>query len=108
MCVDETYDNDAPPDGLDILMAEGRRPDHLLLRSDVVTYWAVRVAQELAEWRRGRLAGVGDSAATLLAHAKLDLALQGAFDRLGDRDRRERLSEERRTTGQCLDPVHVD
>ena len=80
ICVDETYHTPAPAEGIDALMAEGARPDHLFLRSEVVTYWAVRVAQELAEWRRPRSAAVGADA-VLLADAKLDLALRGAFDR---------------------------
>ena len=82
ICVDETYDNPAPVDGLDALTAEERGPDSLLLRHVVVAHWAVRVAQELAECRRRGHGGDGDPAATLLAHTKLDLALQGAFDRL--------------------------
>jgi len=82
ICVDDTYDNPAPADGLDALTAQERGPDHLLLRRDVVSHWAVRVAEELAEWRRRGLASDGDPAVTLLAYAKLDLALRGAFDKL--------------------------
>jgi len=80
ICVDGTYDNPAPADGLDALTAQEREPDHL--RRDVVSHWAVRVAEELAEWRRRGLASDGDPAVTLLAYAKLDLALRGAFDKL--------------------------
>lgn len=82
ICVDDAYDNPAPADGLDSLMAQEREPDHLFLRRDVMSHWAVRVAEELAEWRRRDHASDGDPAATLLAYAKLDLALRGAFDKL--------------------------
>ncbi len=52
----------------------------LLVERVVVTHWAVRVAQELAEFRWRRITGDRDRATALLAQAKLDLALQGAFD----------------------------
>ena len=52
ICVDDAYDNPAPADGLDSLMAQEREPDHLFLRRDVMSHWAVRDAEELAEWRR--------------------------------------------------------
>jgi len=82
VCIDDAYDNPAPADGLDALTAQEHGPDQLPLRRSVVPHWAVRVAQELTEWRRRGLAIDGDPAATVLAYAKLDLALRGAFDKL--------------------------
>ena len=82
ICIDEKYDGPAPRDGLDALTAQESGPDNLLIRRVVVTHWAVHVAQELAEFRRRRAAGDDDPGALLLAHAKLDLALSGAIDRL--------------------------
>ena len=81
MCVDDTYDHPAPPDGLDALTALERGEDIDPSQRVLVTHWAVRVALELARWRRG-LTHDGDAATAFLEHAKLDLALQGAFDRL--------------------------
>jgi hypothetical protein len=83
MCADEMYKTAAPADGLDALMAGEREPDSFLCRRVVVTHWAIRVAQELARFRRRGAEGDGDTASSLLAHAQLDLALRGAFDRLG-------------------------
>jgi hypothetical protein len=81
MCVDGMYDHPAPVDGLDALTALERGPDGDLSRRVVVCHWAVRVAEELAGCRRG-LTDDGNSATAALEHTKLDLALQGAFDRL--------------------------
>jgi hypothetical protein len=81
ICVDDLYDHPAPADGLDALTALERGSDLDLSRRVVVTHWAVRVAQELAGCRRG-LRHDGDLAAAFLERSKLDLALQGAFDRL--------------------------
>lgn len=64
ICVDDTYDSPAPSEGLDALTAQARGPDRLLLQRDVVSHWAVRVAQELAGSRRA-LASDCDPAATL-------------------------------------------
>jgi hypothetical protein len=81
ICLDDNYDSPAPADGLNALAAQEREPDQYLLRGAVVTHWSVRVAQELAEFRRKEhTSGLEQTA--LLASAKLDLALQGAFDRL--------------------------
>jgi len=78
--VDDAYTNPAPAAGVEALEAEVRGPDRLP-RSLQVAHWAVRVAQELAECRRTRLGAV-DLAATCLAEARLDVAVQGAFDHL--------------------------
>ena len=83
ICVDDMYKNSAPADGLDALAAGKRGSDSLRIRRVVVAHWAIRVAQELARFRRQGFAGDADQTAALLAHAKLDLALRGAFDRLG-------------------------
>jgi hypothetical protein len=82
ICVDDKYDNPAPPDGLDALAAYEHGTDLLLLRRDLVSHWAFCVAQALAGFRRQRLVGDSDPVAASLVRAKLDLALQGAFDRV--------------------------
>jgi hypothetical protein len=82
MCAEDTYGDPAPMDGLDALTAQEREPGNLVLQRVVVTHWSVRVAQELAGFRRQGLAGDNDLAAASLAHAKLDLALRVAFDRV--------------------------
>jgi hypothetical protein len=80
MCVDDTYADPAPADGLDALTAQERAPHTLTRPRVLVTHWALRVAQELAGFRKQGQACGGDPAAAYLAHAKLDLALQGAID----------------------------
>jgi len=80
MSADAAYGNPAPVDGLEALATEERGPGRFLRRTEVA-HWAVRVAQELAEFRR-RGVGDEDPSAAFVAHAKLDLALRGAFDRL--------------------------
>jgi hypothetical protein len=80
ICVDDQYDSPAPVEGLAVLTARERAPNSVLTHRVVVTYWAVRVAQELAEFRRRRITFEDDPAAVLLAHTKLDLAVRGALD----------------------------
>jgi len=77
VAVDDSYNNPAPADGLDALAAQEHGPNRFRDRVQVA-HWAVRVAQELAECRRTHL----DDGDSVLAYAKLDLALRGAFDRL--------------------------
>jgi hypothetical protein len=82
ICVDDTYDSPAPSDGLEALATHQPGPESPLRRRYLICHWAVRVAEELADWHRRVYAGDGDAAAIGLAHAKLDLALRGALDRL--------------------------
>ncbi len=82
ICIDDLYNKPAPLACLDALIVIERSHSS---RRVVMTHWAVRVAQELVEYRR-ELRNDSDSAITFVNHAKLDVALQGAFDRLRDDD----------------------
>jgi hypothetical protein len=52
ICNDNTCHIPAPTDGLEARIGLERGPDGLLTRRIVVSHWAVRVAQELAEFHR--------------------------------------------------------
>lgn len=76
MCVDPHYCNNAPEEGTNLLMAlaqEDHEPAH---RRFKITYWAVRVAEQLANCR-ARLAAKGSTPEELdVELAKLDLAFR--------------------------------
>ena len=80
MCVDDRYDKAPPTDGVDAVSALENGPE-ADKRRVVFTYWAVRVAEELARCRRYER-GQAAPADVDLAHTQLDLALQAAFERL--------------------------
>jgi hypothetical protein len=83
ICVDETWKHPPPKDGLDALATEERGPGSSVVPV-IVAHWAVRVAEELVECRRRGVAGGRDQVSVSIAHAKLDVALQGAMDRLSE------------------------
>lgn len=80
MCVDSDYGNAPPEEGVRALMAMGDEEDKPVTRQLVLTYWAVRVAEEVASCRRRWCSKDSTPDDLQVALAKLDLALHGAFE----------------------------
>jgi len=78
MCGGIDYGNPAPEQGLSALVALAEAGNGLIGDQLVLTYWALRVAQELAacraEWSSAEHATID------VALAKLDVALLGAYE----------------------------
>ncbi len=82
MLIDPDYDNPAPGEGVAALIALSGERSSSLDRRVVVTYRAVRLAEELGACRAKWSSHGSDPGAHRVALAKLDLALQVASEPL--------------------------
>ena len=81
LCVDVDYAQNAPDEGLDALVTLRSSFDAMVAHDLLVTYWAIRVAEELATCRARCWSDADGSDDAGVALAKLELALLSALER---------------------------